>query len=88
MTSARTNIASTVAVLTAGVVMWDAWEKYKKDRTWLNLAAFLVKVLAFCVVVDKENPSLVPTMAAVLVPAAQALAVVVEQLRREFPRLL
>lgn len=88
MTSAgRIDLASTVAVLTAGVTMWDAWEKYRKERSWLNLSALLVKILAFGVAVDKASPTLLPSIAAVLVPAARALAATVQQLRIDFPGL-
>jgi hypothetical protein len=88
MTSAgRINLASTVAVLIPGVAMWDAWEKYDKDPSWLNLAALVVKVLAFAVAVDTQAPTLRPTIAAVLVPAARALAATVQQLRIDFPVL-
>jgi hypothetical protein len=81
------DFASAVAVYAAGVTMWDAWEKYQEEKTWLNLANFAAKVLLFVVAVDRAAPSLRPTIAAVLVPAARALAANIQQLKIAFPRL-
>ena len=81
------DLASTAAVYAAGITMWEAWEKYRKERTWLSLAAFVAKVLLFVVAVDKAAPSLRPTITAVLVPAARALAANIQQLKIDLPRL-
>jgi hypothetical protein len=83
------NVKSTAVVLVAGLAMWDAWEKYQEEggRTWRNLIALLIRVVAFAAAIQSEVTSLPPTVRNVLVAAAEALMANVQQLRFDFPTL-
>jgi len=81
------SLVALSAILVAGLAMWDAWVTYRGDRTWRNLAALVIRGLAFCAAVQTNQGGLSERARAVLLAAIEALSLDFGQLRLDFPGL-